>query len=246
MDSDRDSTDLTAQRDAGNAANDRRHARDKFGQWQTMSTVNQVLNKVVSGLGLEQRLKEQALMSLWPAIAGDALADKSRPLFIDAESFLVLTVKDGAVGQELSLRKSELLKQLRVLARGIGVEVRGLRFTLKHFHSRPAADVVQTTRRQQMPSPTEKELDEIALSDADLRELANLRSRLEQAADRELCERMISIYEKKIRVRHWRILHRFPRCPRCSEPSDGFHGKENVCRECYFESMSQPAAATEF
>ncbi len=82
-----------------------------------MTSVNQVLNKVVGKLGLDRRLKEHALMSLWPSVAGEMFATCSRPLFLDHEGNIVIAVKDASVGQELSLLKVDLAKKMRAMPR---------------------------------------------------------------------------------------------------------------------------------
>ena len=64
----------------------------KRGSFATMSNL---MNKLVVNLGLDQRLKEHDLLNLWPTLAGEVFADKSRCLFIDNERKLVISVKDA-------------------------------------------------------------------------------------------------------------------------------------------------------
>jgi hypothetical protein len=94
--------------------------------------IGKVLDKVVSQLGLDMRLREVAVFELWPMLVGPKLAEKSRPLFVDNERNLVVAVKDAVVAQELGFMRKELIDKLRLAGEGLGVKVRGLRFDLRH------------------------------------------------------------------------------------------------------------------
>lgn len=94
--------------------------------------IGQVLDKVVVRLGLDRRLQEVALFGLWPTLVGPKLAEKSRPLFIDNESNLVVAVKDAVIAQELGFLRKELSEKLQLAGSKIGVRVKGLRFDLRH------------------------------------------------------------------------------------------------------------------
>ncbi len=193
-------------------------------------------------LELDRRLKEHAFMGLWPTVVSEPIAQKSRPLFIDAESNLLIAVKDASVGQELSLLKSEILQRLRPLARGLGVDVKGLRFDLKHFHQKDLNEVEAISRQadQTPPPPSKAELESIALHSDQLSEIAKLRSSLEEnaSADMHLCERIVSMYEQELRLKQWRQASGFPQCPGCGEASPSLHGADALCRDCYFTKMS--------
>lgn len=96
--------------------------------------VADVLNQLTLNLGLDRRLREHALMELWPTLAGDIFAKCSRPLFIDSASNLVVSVKDASVGQELSLTKRNLLPSLQRAAATLGLKINGIRLDLKSYH----------------------------------------------------------------------------------------------------------------
>ena len=98
------------------------------------ATMSNLMNKLVVKLGLDQRLKEHALMYLWPSVVGETFATNSRCLFIDNERKLVVSVKDASVGQELSLLRREILRKMQIAAHNLGVKIEGIRFDMKHFH----------------------------------------------------------------------------------------------------------------
>src|SRR5262249_29166343 len=98
----------------------------------------QVLNRVLSKLGLDQRLRENTLMNLWPVLLGEPWASRSRCLFIDTQGTLVVSVADASTGQELSLMKSQLLRRVNAAAQSMSLNIKGIRFDLKHFYERAA------------------------------------------------------------------------------------------------------------
>jgi len=217
-------------------------AQSGLGKKQSFISVNTVLSNLVGKLDLDRRLKEHALMSLWPSVINDALAQKSRPLFIDAECNLLIAVKDASAGQELSLLKSEILQRFRVLARGVGVEIKGLRFDLKHFHNKDlsASAIAVKSAASEPRTATKEQLESIVLNVDQLREIAELRTSLEQnaSADANLCQRIVSMYEQELRLKQWRQSSGFPPCPACREPAASVHGADALCRDCYFSKMS--------
>ncbi len=218
------------------------------GKKRSMSSVNKVLNSIVSSLKLDKRLKEHTLMNLWPTIVGEPFASKSRPLFIDHEGNLVIAVSEAAVGQELSLMRSSLVKRLRVAGNGLGVEVRGIRFDMKHFHRKEdsAADQAQkeaSRQRQSGPTPSQTELAAIILTEEEQADVKALKARL-TAADGDnpqIHDRIVALYEKELRARQWMEANVSTRCQSCREPSSMLFGPQALCSMCFFEAQVRPA-----
>jgi len=204
---------------------------------KSLVSVDQVLNRVVAKLGLDRRLKEHAFMGLWPLVVGDQFASKSRPIFIDSSGNLVVTVKDASVAQELSLMRMEVLKKLKSAARGVGVNVSGLRFDLKQFHSsaqsesETSAAIVEPKR----PGPRPDELDAVQLTDDDFAQIAELKQSLGQE---ELAERILGVFEKELRLARWLADEDFPKCTSCQAHARYLHTEKQQCADCYYESIS--------
>lgn len=223
--------------DADTSANSAPRPRGP-GLKRSLTSVDQVLNKLVGKLGLDRRLKEHAFLSLWPTVVNSQLAAKSRPLFIDSQSIIVIAVKEAAVAQELSLMKTELLNKLRPLGQGLNIPVKGIRFDLKHFHTKEFSPE-SITPRQTTTIATDDDLAQVALSGSQLAEISELRRSLEEAnAAPDKVHKMLAIYERELRLKRWRETQNFARCPQCAEPAEAFYGRSNLCRDCYFESMS--------
>lgn len=167
-------------------SSERRAKRGK----RSLDSIDSVLSKLVNSLGLDRRLKEHALLSLWPLMIGEVFADKSRPLFIDYEGNLVIAVKDAAVAQELSLLKPAIISKMRMAAQSMNLKVNGMRFDLKHYYGGTPpvtdGDRFQAHKQPRRSEPTPQELSEITLSESDLQELAALKTELPPATSQNV------------------------------------------------------------
>jgi len=209
---------------------------------RSFKRVNNILNRVVAKLGLERRLREHTILKLWPVLVGDNFAARSRPLFIDSESSLVVAVADASVGQELSLLKLPLLRQLKSAGRTIGINIAGLRFDLKHFHEPAAPETLPgSCQPGTLPEPTGPDLDRLTLPESDLTEIETLRQELDvlpvtgqEQAPPVSAERILAVFERELRLRHWRRLNGYPLCRECANPTRVLHGDRQLCPLCYF------------
>src|SRR5580704_15570258 len=77
---------------------------------RNFAEISRVLPQVLRKLGLDQRLKEQTFMNLWPHIVGEPFGSLSRPIFIDNERNIVVAVNGASTGQEMTFSKVKLLK----------------------------------------------------------------------------------------------------------------------------------------
>ncbi len=214
----------------------------------SFASINNVLSRLVSKLGLDRRLKEHALMGLWPVVAGDFFAKQSRPLFIDSESQMVVTVKDAAVAQELSLKKREILRKLQHAASSLGMSINGLRFDLKHYHGTAGEMALEASLRvKPLPDPTDLELAAVNFSTEELGQLALIAQELRDnqqsagsalADEINLANRMAAICERKIRLRKWRISKGYPQCSLCQEAVTLLHGPGGHCMECFYRTQN--------
>ena len=215
----------------------------------SFASINNVLGRLVSKLGLDRRLKEHALMGLWPVVAGDFFAKQSRPLFIDAEGTLVVTVKDAALAQELSLKKRDILRKLQQAAASLGLAVNGLRFELKHYHATAANLALEASLQlKPLPEPTDLELATINLSTEELGQLATIAQELQETTQNassrlsqeiNLASRMAALCEREIRLKKWRIAKGYPQCSLCREAVNLLHGAGGYCMECFYRSQNR-------
>ena len=211
-----------------------------------LASINTVLHKVVSGLGLDRRLRENALISLWPQVVGDGLAAKSRPLFVDIERNLVVAAANGSVAQELSLMKPQLMQKLTKLAASLQVEVKGMRFDLKHFH-RNEQDVIAEPAPVPPAIPQNEELEAINLSAADLATLQQLAGDLDSQSEPEAVRsRILKLCERELRIRAWRRAQNYPVCQICGDPVPRLHDtradspadNRRVCPSCLYSGYA--------
>lgn len=214
----------------------------------TFATIDNVLSKVVGKLGLDRKLKEHAFLGLWPVIVGDFFALRSRPIFIDSENVLVVTVKDASVGQELSLMKREITRKLRQSAQGLGLTINGVRFDLKNFHNQlQESQRLIVNVKVARPEPDDRELQEVVLDEADLMQLAYLAEELRSntdpangiASEMNLSERMAALCERELRLKKWRESHEYPRCQECGGAVAMLYGANELCIECFSNTLGQ-------
>lgn len=209
----------------------------------SMTDVSTVLSKVIAKFGLEQRMKEHAFMSLWPDIVDDPFKKVSRPLFIDNEGNLVVSVKDASVAQELSFQRGPMLKRLAPFARGVGLKISGIRFDLKHFKEGEDSDylekALQTHKREEARAAsfvaTDSDLREVQLSEENQTELQELRATLQASKEFEpgISDRMVKMYERELRLRLWRESKGLAACNQCGFVDTRLYGASTLCRLCH-------------
>ncbi len=205
----------------------------------SLSRVNTVLDSLLNKLGLDKRLRERCLMDLWPSLVGDFFDQRTRPLFIDSENQLVVAVKDASVGQELSLRKRDILLRLKACAQGLNLVVKGLRFDMKAYYQVAPKSELQFTAEPTLPEPEQNDLDQVALTQDELGRIAELRGSLvKRGIDVNLSQRMVSLYENKIRLRSWQKSNGYPICPLCNSTSTHLHGSSRLCSSCFLEEIN--------
>jgi len=206
------------------------------------ANVGTVLNRVVATLGLDRRLREHALIKLWPSLVGDVFAEKSYPLFLDIEGNVVVATSDAATAQELSLKRRELLQKLKAVGKGLDLSIRGIRFDLKHFSSKRAAEGQEMPAGyspfQQLPEATAIELDQVVISDLQRQSLNGLEKSINENSF-EFSERIKNIVEKQIRLENWRREKNFPTCKECGDPSPMLHLEKALCTTCYLKHHTE-------
>lgn len=197
-----------------------------------LDSVDKLLPNVLSKLGLDRRLKEHAAMQIWISLLPGPILERSRPLFIDSQRNLVVAVADAAVAQELSLMKGKLLRTFIETVRTIGVEVKGIRIDMKHFHR---AAEPQTPEPLNLPQPDETDLMAFELDSQKRHLVLELEDSL--ASDHESLvkkEKILRAFEMQLRLAQWRREHGYPICDYCDNPVLRLYpfGKNKVCFNC--------------
>jgi hypothetical protein len=206
---------------------------------RTFASASQVLAALSGRLGLDRRLREHAVMSMWPSLVNEQIASRTRPLYIDAEGNLVVAASDGACAQEVSLMRSGLIGKLASVSAAIGVNVRGLRVDLKHYREAEPQPVLPDKQPQ---PPGQEELAKLVLSQDDKQGLAELERELARAPgiSLQLRERMLRLYERSLRLSVWCAAHGYAVCRLCRRPL-GSSKQEAVskalCASCLTTNM---------
>lgn len=90
------------------------------------SRIGDILPAVLKSVGLDQKLKERELLSLWPTVVGEEIAARTRAVNVD-RGVLYVEVTHSAWLQELHFMEKQIYKRLREEAPDISF--RRIRFT---------------------------------------------------------------------------------------------------------------------
>jgi predicted nucleic acid-binding Zn ribbon protein len=90
--------------------------------------IGDLLPSILGKLGLEQRFKEQKVLTIWHSVVGDELGARTKATRID-HGVLYVRVDHGAWMQELHFIEKELLRKLR--AQAPGVKLKRIQFSSK-------------------------------------------------------------------------------------------------------------------
>lgn len=90
--------------------------------------IGDILPAVLKSAGLEQRLREQKILAIWPTVVGEDIAARTKAVRIE-KGVLHVYVEHGAWMQELYFMEKELIRKLRDSAPEI--ECRKIRFSCR-------------------------------------------------------------------------------------------------------------------
>jgi predicted nucleic acid-binding Zn ribbon protein len=82
------------------------------------SRIGDILPAVLKSVGLDKKLKERELLSLWPTVVGAEIANRSRAVRVE-RGILYVQVDHSAWLQELHFMEKEIYRKLRESAPGI-------------------------------------------------------------------------------------------------------------------------------
>ncbi|MBY0357704.1 MAG: DUF721 domain-containing protein [Candidatus Obscuribacterales bacterium] len=198
--------------------------------------------QVTGHLGLEKRLKEHSFMQLWFSVCGPQLKECSRPLYMDYQNNLVIAAKDASVAQEISLMRSKFLSELGRMARSLGLEIKGIRVDLKHFHQNEN-QFVAPEAEPELPEPNSDQLAAVILSEKDYELLKKVSAEINQqvtaatALQNSINERVLEMMEKQLRMQAWRRNNGYLTCQGCHLLTPRLHALKgrNLCFNCFME-----------
>lgn len=101
-----------------------------------VQTLSRVLPALQQALGLDQKVKELALLSLWTHVVEERFREVTKPYQIKNEGYkkiLVVAVVHGAIGTELSFSLPAIKAKLNQYHAQTGVQVDDIQFIVKPF-----------------------------------------------------------------------------------------------------------------
>ena len=85
----------------------------------------------LEGLGIDEKMKDMQMLSIWKEVAGDKLAAKTFAYMIDKDKNAVIGVKSAPLAQELQFLKKDLEKKFNAIAeKRFNRTIKGLYFKL--------------------------------------------------------------------------------------------------------------------
>lgn len=182
------------------------------------TSINNILPRVAKEFGLDRRMQEQALFSLWPSLVESIYASRSAPLYLDGQGTLIVSVENGSTAQELSFLKTKLLAQLEQIGAGLGLRIKGIRFDLKRFHEITVGSSnkqLANQRESETVMPDDSDLAVMDLTEEENKDIMVMRKTLEAVVRQlqleqkifsesaHLPDRIAQLVEKRLRLDKW-------------------------------------------
>ncbi len=98
-----------------------------------LTKASDILDSVKEILSLDKSLNIMAIKEIWPLVTTFETAKHSQPAYFDKDSNIVITVKSGTLGVELSMQKTSILQRLKEATKSTGIEFKDIRFVHKSF-----------------------------------------------------------------------------------------------------------------
>jgi len=209
------------------------------------TNIGNILPTVLEKLGLDRRLNETALFSLWTSLVDEIYVNRSIPLYIDASNILLVAVEDSSTAQEMSFFKPKLLEKLKRVAPQLGLRIDGLRFDLKQFYAAKQERIDSAANKNISKdkiglSIKERELEAIILTEEEVNEISNLKAALHGIASHPeqsniepaglFTKRIVDLVERRLRLNKWHKSKNLPFCKQCGEPV--FESAAILCHYC--------------
>lgn len=80
-----------------------------------------VLGRILKSFGLSERYNGWTVVSKWPEIVGNEIAQKAKAISYE-DGCLVVAVEDDSWRQELSMRNDEIMKKIKEYSSGKAVK----------------------------------------------------------------------------------------------------------------------------
>ena len=87
--------------------------------------IGDILPEILKSAGLDKKIRESGILTLWPEVVGEEVAQRTRAVKVD-KGILYVNVDHGAWMQELHFMERDILRRLR--ARAPEVELHRIRF----------------------------------------------------------------------------------------------------------------------
>ena len=95
--------------------------------------IDEVISKMLKDTTLKKAITRNNLFKFWEKVVGEKFKNNSKPYSMTTNSVMVIACKSSVVAQELTLRKTKILKDLEPYLKSLKLNVKDLRFDVKRW-----------------------------------------------------------------------------------------------------------------
>lgn len=174
-------------------------------KYSNFDDVNTIVANMLGSKEMKKAITRNNLYKFWKTVVGKKLGDKSKPFGMFANGTLIIACQSPMVAQELIMRKSQILEKMQPYLKSLYLKVNDLKFDPKKwgFDDGQSADVVHQPLTIELANPTDKELLEIVLDEA---EILGIKKAIDsnEFASAELRSRMFEAIERDLKIQKFR------------------------------------------
>lgn len=204
-----------------------------------LQKVGIILNKFVKNFGIDKRLKERVVVSLWPQMVGKAFSDCTKAVSVfrkQDHEVLLVAVSSSSITQELQFYKKDLIKRVVSLTSMLDFNIRDIIFSHKIWKETSESNENKDSDGEVFyvfkKSPTQIELDNIPIPDSIINNVRESIISQDFITDDQK-QRFLNTVMKDIKTQIWKKNNGFPCCNRCGVPINFYNPKkEQLCPAC--------------
>lgn len=95
--------------------------------------MDDIISKILSSKDMKKMITRNNLYQFWDKTVGEKFAKLSFPYGMTKGNLMIIACKNSMVGQELVLRKHEILEKLIPFAKSLNIKVTDLKFDPKKW-----------------------------------------------------------------------------------------------------------------
>ncbi len=95
--------------------------------------IDETISKMLDNKDFKKAITKSNLFKFWKKVVGEKFSQNSKPYSMTTNSVMVIACKNSAAAQELTLRKTKILKEFEPYLKSLKMTVKDLRFDVKRW-----------------------------------------------------------------------------------------------------------------